>query len=113
MLLDQKVETNKVKSFIESSTGRIETEQGINNFRLKYCGFNNDQLLSLIEQDQNNGHNCKIEVNEENLMESLFIQTKEMSEHFANYPEYVMIDGTYSTNISKYPLYFLQVSICL
>lgn len=110
-MLDNNVDSLKVKEFVEKATGRIETIHGVQNFRLKHCTVKNDlsDLLKEIEKDNLSGGNCSILFDEKGDTKSLYLQTKEMAQHFFNFPEYIIVDGTYCTNSSKFPLYFIQV----
>ena len=112
-LIDLKVETKNIKSYIREKSGKTIQTKDISNIRLNLVreqegGLTKGQLLAaaLTEITEKKRATTYIQLDDELAnVELVYIQTKEMKDHFSKYPEILFMDTTYNVNIEGYPLF--------
>nr|XP_037276819.1 uncharacterized protein LOC119169923 [Rhipicephalus microplus] len=105
------------KNLVEQKTGKKLTTKDINNYKQRFSiPIRNEQahgemVLEKLETLLKNNSNWVIhyEMNQNNNLQFILLQTTHMREILEKYPEILFIDGTYKVNIEGYILYSILV----
>ncbi|XP_075738923.1 uncharacterized protein LOC142784443 [Rhipicephalus microplus] len=105
------------KNLVEQKTGKKLTTKDINNYKQRFSiPIRNEQahgemVLEKVETLLKNNPNWVIhyEMNQNNNLQFILLQTTHMREILEKYPEILFIDGTYKVNIEGYILYSILV----
>lgn len=92
--------------YCSSTTGKLLTSSDIHNLKAsvnRQCPDVTSVLKEHTSQYPND--DIGLVVDDNNAVQLIFIQTQQMKETFAKFPEVLLLDGTYSTNNCGMPLY--------
>ena len=116
-VLELRPNNKQLKDYIHSKYKKAVTLKDIQNMKLslrkaKASGRRDEQiLLDTLEDALTKDLNAKggITVNENNEVATVSFQSGEMSILFENFPEILLVDGTYNVNRARMPLYCFMV----
>ena len=115
--IEMKVDTKNIRQYVSSKFGKTVINKDINNVKQKLTTEKvngrtqgkilEDVLDELTEKDSN--ATTYIEVDENQDLDLLFIQTSEMKEMFEKSPNMIFMDNTYNVNMEGYSLNVILV----
>jgi hypothetical protein len=114
-MIETEANPRLILNFLEQKTGRIESYDAIKNlkqkFKLKKSDTLNDaQELIMFARNELKIHNIsslEVNVNEENILESIFWQTQMMKQIFNQHNNIICVDATFNLNRSGYALFII------
>ena len=113
-LLEVGGNTTLVCNYLERKTGKVITNQDIQNMQRKYTYYNNadeEKVFSLLQNflKANGNVTCAVLDERETTIELLYIQSHVQRQCFERFPELIMVDGTYKINNIGMALYDILV----
>uniref|UniRef100_A0A1X7VRL7 ZSWIM1/3 RNaseH-like domain-containing protein n=1 Tax=Amphimedon queenslandica TaxID=400682 RepID=A0A1X7VRL7_AMPQE len=109
-VLSFKANKKMVQNHVISSTGKAVTMKDVHNLAAKSKTNKHDYKELVSEMNKIQGAKVTVFVDEENTLQALYCQTKEMIVVFQPYPELLFIDTTYKLNDLYMPL---SVLLCI
>jgi len=108
--VDLGVNSRLLQQHVSRTTGKLLTTRDIHNLKASVNRQCPDVTAVLQEHTaQYPDDDIGVVVDDNNAVQIIFIQTQQMKETFAKFPEVLLLDGTYSTNNCGMPLYsFLE-----
>ncbi|XP_078703251.1 uncharacterized protein LOC144928580 [Branchiostoma floridae x Branchiostoma belcheri] len=107
------VDVKVLREYIHERSGKLTTLKDLHNLRasLREGEVEADAVIrtlqDFMELDEEN--RVGLVLKDDNTLDSLFLQTAEMANIFAKYPEVVLIDSAYNTNNLNMPLFTICV----
>lgn len=110
-LLELRCNKKLVKNLIKTRTGKVVTLKDISNINTKMNRSSNgteleDAVLFLKNVE---GSTVEVLIQEYNVLEGIFYQSKDMKKSFELYPEILLCDATYKLNNLRMPLYIFLI----
>jgi hypothetical protein len=110
-LIDLKIPKSTIKDRIQKETGKFITSKDLQNYKEKEArnaGAGGSLCVALKflenEQQEHPGSEFNIAYSEDNIVKTIFWESKEMKEVFENNPSVVLVDGTYNCTNAGYVL---------
>lgn len=104
--VDLGVNSRLLQQHVSRTTGKLLTSSDIHNLKSSVNRQCTDVTSVLMQHTAQYPHDdIGVVVDDTHTVKLIFIQTQQMKETFAKFPEVLLLDGTYSTNNCGMPLY--------
>lgn len=102
----------QLKSFLQSKFNKVVTLQDIRNLKHKVKssgGLTDSEELYEVVKDMEGKGKIEVLIDDDGVIQMISFATKEMLSLYGQFPELILMDGTYKVNKYNYPLYIILI----